>query len=56
MNIVYIVVKSRCGEDDYNVSAYTDEGKALERCKKERGDPSNKFYDYWVDRVNMNEE
>ena len=50
--IVYIVVKS--GGEDYNVAAYTDLGKALDRCKKEENDPDNKPYHYWVDSIDLN--
>jgi len=52
--IVYIVVKSGAGGDDYNIAAYTDLGKALDRCKKEENDPDNKPYTYWVDSIDLN--
>lgn len=55
MKFIYVVVKHN-GGDDINVAAYTDGQAAIRRLNKEKKDPSNKFFSYWVDTVTIDED
>jgi hypothetical protein len=55
MKFVYVVIKHN-GGDDINVASYTDMRRAVRRLDKEKKNPSNKFFSYWIDTVTIDED